>query len=159
EAAYGFTDFGKGFAHVRFSRFGLASMAGQCRIRSGTRLNNVVPGQTGTQEKTSTETYNGNRFGLMAGRKSLTIVSPVHPSDRWSERTGRDGLKRNISFLRTQNICPETSLAESEHKKPTIGATLSAVMLLSRSTLSFASGVSAGMLSVIRLHANGATQF
>ena len=77
----------------------------------------------------------------------------------WATRKGRGWLIMKTSSLRTAKICPVTSLARSLARNTQMGAILAAVMVCwMRSTRAFCSGVSVGMVPIIRDQANGETQ-
>ena len=61
--------------------------------------------------------------------------------------------------MRGEKICPVTSFAASEARNTASGAFLSGVICMMRSTRRFCSGVSAGMVPVMRDQAKGAMQF
>ena len=83
----------------------------------------------------------------------------VQPPSLWATRIGRFWLIRKISSLRTAKIWPDTSLARSLARNTQIGAIFDAVMVvLTRSTRAFCSGVSTGMVPISRDQANGDTQ-
>ncbi|MNN86185.1 hypothetical protein D3C81_2035670 [compost metagenome] len=66
---------------------------------------------------------------------------------------------RKISLLRTAKTCALTSAAWSLARYTQIGAILAGVICLIFSTRACCSGVSVGMAPIMRLNANGATQF
>ncbi len=72
---------------------------------------------------------------------------------------GRFCEKRKISFARTPKIWPLTSAAASLARYTASGAIFEVSMLFSFSTRAFCSGVSAGMVPIMRLQAKGAMQF
>src|ERR1700722_2573056 len=107
----------------------------------------------GSHAKTSDDRCRACMLGRKAGMTSLAMVCGVQPSEQCMERMGRMVLKRNISFLRTPNICPVTSLALLEQRNTTMGAILAADMLFSRSSRIRSTSLCGGMVSIMRLHA------
>jgi hypothetical protein len=87
------------------------------------------------------------------------MLSSVQPSAMCTERIGRLWLKSMISFMRTPKICPETLLAASLRRKTAIGAILSGVIFFARSSRACCSGVSAGIVPIMRVQAKGEMQF
>src|SRR5260370_25718588 len=86
------------------------------------------------------------------------MVCGVQPAPRWMLRSGRGWLIRKISLRRTAKICPDTLADRSLARNTAIGAIFSVLMVLTRSTRAFSSGVSVGMVPIIRLQANGEMQ-
>ena len=87
------------------------------------------------------------------------IERQVQPSERCTERIGRDWLIKKISFMRTAKICPVTSFAWSLSRNTLSGAIFSGPIAWMPATRAFSSSVLVGMVPIRRLQAKGDTQF